>query len=200
VLLVRGTLDRSGTGLIRPRGWTGQPRHGTIGLMTNRIAFPAAAPAAPLPTERRHRGWVATLLLLALAACAAEPPPPVAAPPPPPPPVGWRPIAALSTDGMITSGFVQERGLVTTGAVRRAWILLNLREPIPIPETGGRAQSVRFVGEYRCAQRQWRPLEGAWFARPNAQQPVHAERPRGGFRPAPSGTLDGAFLDAACGL
>ena len=95
---------------------------------------------------------------------------------------------------------MQDRGLVTTGAVRRAWILLNLRDPIPIPETGGRAQSVRFVGEYRCAQRQWRPLEGAWFAKPNAQDPVHAERRRGGFQAAPAGTLDGAFLDAACGL
>jgi hypothetical protein len=30
---------------------------------------------------------------------------------------------------------------------------------------------------------------------------VHAERPRrSGFRPAAPGTLDGAFLDAACGL
>ena len=140
------------------------------------------------------------IIALLLAGCAAEPPPPVAAPPPPPPPVGWLPIPALSTDGIVTSGFVQERGLVTTGAVRRARILLNLREPIPIPETGGHAQSVRDVGEYRCAQRQWRPLEGAWFARTNAQSPVHAERPRGGFRAAPAGTLDGAFLDAACGL
>ena len=106
-----------------------------------------------------------------------------------------------ATDGDIASGFVQERGLVTTGPVRRAWILLNLRESIPIPETGGRAQSVRFSGEYRCAQREWRPLEGAWFALPNAQQPVHAERIRSsGFRPAPAGTLGGAFLDAACGL
>lgn len=140
------------------------------------------------------------ILALVLAGCAAEPPPPAAEAPLPPAPVGWRPIASLSTDGAITGGYVQDRGLVTTGPVRRAWILLNLREPIPIPETGGRAQSVRFVGEYRCAQRQWRPLEGAWFARPNAQDPVHAERRRGNFQAAPAGTLDGAFLDAACGL
>ena len=142
----------------------------------------------------------ALLALIVLAGCAAEPPPPPAAPPPPPPPVGWRSIPSLSTDGDIVGGYVQDRGLVTTGAVRRAWILLNLREPIPIPETGGRAQSVRFVGEYRCAQREWRPVEGAWFARLNAQDPVHAERPRGGFRPAPVGSLGGSFLDAACGL
>jgi hypothetical protein len=143
----------------------------------------------------------ALLLALILAGCAAEPPPPPPPePPPPPPPVGWQPIGTLSTGGMISSGFVQERGLVTTGAVRRAWILLNLREPIPIPETGGNARSVRFVGEYRCAQREWRPVEGAWFARPNAQEPVHAERPRGGFQPAEAGTLGGAFLDAACSL
>ena len=142
------------------------------------------------------------ILALVLAGCAAEPPaPPPAAPPPPPAPVGWRAIPSLSTEGDIVSGYVQERGLVTTGPVRRAWILLNLRESIPIPETGGRAQSVRFVGEYRCADRQWRPLEGAWFARANAQDPVHAERPRGaGFRAATPGTIGGAFLDAACGL
>ncbi|MBP0463152.1 hypothetical protein J5Y09_04455 [Roseomonas sp. PWR1] len=140
-------------------------------------------------------------LALLLAACAAEPPPAPAPDPAPPPPVGWRQIPSLSTSGDIVSGYVQDRGLVTSGPVRRAWILLNLREPIPIPETGGRAQSVRFVGEYRCAQREWRPLEGAWFARQNAQQPVHAERPRSaGFRPAAAGTLGGAFLDAACGL
>jgi hypothetical protein len=142
----------------------------------------------------------ALVLALLVAGCAAEPP---QAPPaePPPPPVGWEPIPSLTTSGEIAGGYVQTRGLVTAGAVRRAWILLNLRESIPIPETGGRAQSVRFVGEYRCAERQWRPLEGAWFARPNAQEPVHAERPRSaGFRPAAPGTIGGAFLDAACGL
>lgn len=141
------------------------------------------------------------LLALLLAGCATDPPPPPAPEPQPPPPVGWQAIPSLNTTGDIAGGYVQTRGLVTTGPVRRAWILLNLREPIPIPETGGRAQSVRFVGEYRCAERQWRPLEGAWFARQNAQDPVHAERPRrAGFRPAVPGTLDGAFLDAACGL
>jgi hypothetical protein len=141
------------------------------------------------------------ILALLLAGCAAEPPPAPPPEPPPPAPVGWRPIPSLSTQGDIVSGYVQDRGLVTTGPVRRAWILLNLREPIPIPETGGRAQSVRFLGEYRCAERLWRPLEGAWFARQNAEEPVHAERPRGaGFRPAEPATLGGSFLDAACGL
>jgi hypothetical protein len=145
----------------------------------------------------------ALALALLLAACAAEAPPPAAAGPQayPPPPAGWRAIPALATSGDIVSGYVQERGLVATGPVRRAWILINLREPIPIPETGGTAQSVRFLGEYRCADRAWRPLEGAWFARLGAQEPVHAERPRGsGFRPAERGTLGGTFLDAACGL
>ena len=147
----------------------------------------------------RYRTLLACLIF---AGCAAEPPPaPPSAPPPPPPPVGWRAIPSLSTGGDIAGGYVQERGLVTTGAVRRAWILLNLREPIPIPETSGRAQSVRFMAEYRCVQREWRPLEGAWFARPNAQDPVHAERARGrSFQPAGPGTLGGSFLDAACGL
>jgi hypothetical protein len=150
---------------------------------------------------RRALPPVALLAALLLGACAAEPPPPEAAPPAPPPPPGWRAIPALNTTGDIVSGYVQTRGLVSTGQVRRAWILLNLRESIPIPETGGRAQSVRFLGEYRCAERLWRPIEGAWFARQNAEEPVHAERPRGaGFRPAEPATLGGSFLDAACGL
>jgi NADH:ubiquinone oxidoreductase subunit len=142
---------------------------------------------------------VAALAVL-LAGCAAEPPPAAPTPPAPPPPVGWQAIPSLNTTGDIVSGYVQTRGLVSTGRVRRAWILLNLRESIPIPETGGRAQSVRFLGEYRCAERQWRPIEGAWFARQNAQDPVHAERPRTGFRPAEPATIGGSFLDAACSL
>lgn len=151
---------------------------------------------------RRHPALAgAAGLALLLAGCAAEPPAAEASPPAPPLPPGWQVIPALNTTGEIVSGYVQTRGLVSTGRTRRAWILLNLREPIPIPETGGRAQSVRFLGEYRCAERQWRPLEGAWFARQNAQDPVHAERPRGsGFRPAEPATLGGTFLDAACGL
>lgn len=141
------------------------------------------------------------VLALLLGGCAAELPPPPPEPPPPPMPYGWRRIDSLSTSGDIASGYVQERGLVTSGPVRRAWILLNLRDAIPIPETGGRARSVRFVGEYRCAEQQWRPLEGAWFGRPNAQDPVHAERPRNNaFRPAQPGTIGGAFLEAACSL
>ena len=165
--------------------------------MLDRIAPPTATAGLTSPA----RGLLAALALV-LAACAAEAPQPPPEPSPPAvAPVGWRAIPSLNTEGDIASGFVQERGLVTTGPVRRAWILLNLRESIPIPETGGRAQSVRFSGEYRCAQREWRPLEGAWFALPNAQQPVHAERVRSaGFRLAASGTLGGAFLDAACGL
>jgi hypothetical protein len=145
--------------------------------------------------------WLATLIVLAgVAGCAPETPAPSMAPEPPGPGlVGWRSIGL--SNAMLESAYVQERELVTTGPVRRAWIMLNLRESIPIPETGGRALSVRFMGEYRCAERLWRPLEGAWFARRNAQQPVHAERPRrSGFRTAVEGTLDGAFLDAACGL
>lgn len=149
---------------------------------------------------RTRPGLALTLLL---AACTAEAPTP-AAPAPlayPPPPAGWRAIPALSTGGDIVSGYVHDSSLVTTGPVRRAWILINLRHSIPIPETGGRAQSVRFLGEYRCADRAWRPLEGAWFARLGAQDPVHAERPRSAaFRPAERDTLGGAFLDAACGL
>jgi hypothetical protein len=74
--------------------------------------------------------------------------------------------------------------------------MLNLREAIPSPETGGRALSVRFIGEYRCADQLCRPREGAWFVRRSALQSVHAERPRRSrLRNAAPGTLHGA-----CGL
>ena len=146
------------------------------------------------------RWLTVAVLVLGLVSCAAKPPAPKPIPEPPGPGlVGWRSIGF--SNAMFESGYVQERELNISGPVRRAWIMLNLRESIPIPETGGRALSVRFIGEYRCAERLWRPLEGAWFARRNAQQPVHAERPRrSGFREAAPGTLGGAFLDAACGL
>jgi len=146
------------------------------------------------------RWLAAAVFLVGLAGCAQQAPEPPPIPEPPGPGlVGWRSIGF--SNEMFESGYVQERELNISGPVRRAWIMLNLRESIPIPETGGRALSVRFIGEYRCAERQWRPLEGAWFARRNAQQPVHAGRPRrSGFREAAPGTLGGAFLDAACGL
>ena len=79
--------------------------------------------------------------------------------------------------------------------------MLKLREAIPIPEAGGRALSVRFIREHRCSDQLRRPLEGPWFARPNAKQSVHAERRRlSGFRDAALGTLGATFPDVACGL
>lgn len=146
---------------------------------------------------------IGLVFALFLAGCVAEPPPPPPpAPPPPPPPPGWEPITSITPDALVTSGYVQERGLQARGANRRAWILLNLREPYQVPQNGAQAVAVRYMAEYRCTQREWRPLEGAWFARPNGQGPaVFAERVRNRrFQPAEAGTLGGAFLDAACGL
>jgi hypothetical protein len=106
------------------------------------------------------RWLAAALLALTLVGCAKPPPEPQPIPEPPGPGlVGWRSIGF--SNELFESGYVQERELNISGPVRRAWIMLNLRESIPIPETGGRALSVRFIGEYRCAERLWRPLEGA---------------------------------------
>ncbi|MCA3300977.1 MAG: hypothetical protein INF98_02275, partial [Roseomonas sp.] len=91
------------------------------------------------------RWFVAALLLAGLAGCAQPPPEPPPTPEPPGPGlVGWRSIGF--SNELFESGYVQERELNISGPVRRAWIMLNLRESIPIPETGGRALSVRFIG------------------------------------------------------
>ncbi|MFN8984161.1 MAG: hypothetical protein ACK5X9_16805, partial [Alphaproteobacteria bacterium] len=96
------------------------------------------------------RWFAALVLVLGLLGCAqqAQEPAASAIPEPPGPGLfGWRSIGF--NNEVFESGYVQERELTISGPVRRAWIMLNLRESIPIPQTGGRAHSVRFIGEYR---------------------------------------------------
>ena len=81
----------------------------------------------------------------------------------------------------------------------RRWIAANLRESIPMPETGGRAASVAFLADYDCGKHAWQPVEAVWFARRNQRQEVLRERPRDPReREVGHGTLVDVFLDAAC--
>ena len=153
--------------------------------------------------------------LLALAACAAPEP----APPPTPeaqqaagdqaiaslispdarvgPRRGWRRVRVDNPD--IAAGFVDAGTIHQEGDARRAWIVLNFRESLPLPETGGRGRSVALAADYRCATREWRPLESLWYRgldavglewRQPSRQPV--------FRDVQPGTATDFFLTAAC--
>lgn len=169
--------------------------------------MPACRPAAAL------------LLLAAAAACAPTapaPPPPDAAPPPPAaatparepplppltlaPRAQWQRIRVDPASGIAqawTASAASRRG----DGTQRRWIVGNLKEPIRLPETGGRAASVAFLADYHCDRHAWAPIEILWFGRRDAQAQVLAERPRGGGaeRRVQEGTLIDVFVDAACG-
>ena len=125
--------------------------------------------------------------LLALAACATpEPPAPPLTPqaqqeagdraiagilPPDArigPRRGWRPLRVDNPE--VANAFVDAGTMTQEGDARRGWIVMNFREGMPMPETGGRALSVAIVGDYRCAARQWRPLENIWYRERNAER------------------------------
>ncbi|MFC7474269.1 surface-adhesin E family protein [Dankookia sp. GCM10030260] len=144
------------------------------------------------------------LLLLFGCAPAAEPPMVDEAPQPPAltlaPRVEWRPIA-IDRRGGIAAAFEASEAAHWTPGLRRVWIVLNLGEPIRLPETGGRARSVAFLADYRCTEQSWRPLEGSWYRAPDAQGLEFEERPRlSEERGVQPGTLVAVFFEAACRL
>jgi hypothetical protein len=145
-------------------------------------------------------------VLFLLLGCAKAPvePPPVAAPAPPvlslAPRADWRPIAIDKRGGILTAYAASEPAHWAEG-LRRVWIVLNLAEPIRLPETGGRVRSVAFLADYRCTEQSWNPVEGTWYRAPDAQGPEFEERPRQpGERGVQPGTLVAVFLEAACRL
>ncbi len=157
------------------------------------------------------------LLALAalLAACAqpqqavepAAPPAPApaatAAPPLPDVPLAprraWR---QLPDDGVPGTVFAASRPVDNGHGLRRGWIALNLAEPIPLPETGGRARSVAFLADYDCSAHAWHPLQTIWYRRRDGRGEALREQPRGpdGMRHVEDGTLIDAFLDEECKL
>ena len=152
------------------------------------------------------RGLPGALPILLLLGCAQPPapPPPEAAPEPPVLTLArrgeWRPIA-IDRRGGIAAAFAASEAAHWTEGLRRVWIVLNLAEPIRLPETGGRARSVAFLADYRCSEQSWRPVEGNWYRALDAEGLELEERPRlSEERGVQPGTLVAVFLDAACRL
>jgi hypothetical protein len=149
------------------------------------------------------RGLLPLLLLLG---CAEAPQPASLSLAPQPPALvlapraEWRPIPIDRRGGFLAAYAASEPAHWTEG-LRRVWIVLNLAEPIRLPETGGKARSVAFLADYRCAEQSWNPIEGTWYRAPDAEGPELEERPRQpGERGVQPGTLVAVFLEAACRL
>lgn len=165
------------------------------------------------------RNWIggSLMALLALGGCATEP----AAPPVPPTPQaqqeagdqaiaglisrdarpgprsGWRRVRVDNPD--VVSAYVDRRTALPEPDARRAWLIMNFRESLPIPETGGRAMSVAMVGDYRCEAREWRSIESMWFRRRDAQRlEWRAPSRNPSWRPVQAGTATELFLNTAC--
>lgn len=161
------------------------------------------------------------LAILLLAGCAgpdaagplpAAPPAPAAEAVPAAPP-GTRLVAApsprrgwvsvpVAVPGPLAGGFI-DRGTLTRGAggLRRVAVIANLREAIPIPETGATAISTRYLVEIRCGARRWRVIETRWYAAPNAERQVLRERrDRVDFHDLGPGTLQDLFYGPICRL
>lgn len=164
------------------------------------------------------RNWIGGLLgMLALGACATEPAAPVVPPTPqaqqeagdqavaglitrdarPGPRNTWRRVTVDNPD--VANAYVDRRPPMADADWRRAWLIMNFRDSMPIPETGGRALSVAMVGDYRCAAREWRSIESIWFRRRDAQQlEWRAPSRNPTWRPVQAGTATELFLNTAC--
>lgn len=162
------------------------------------------------------RNWIGGMVAaLALGACTPEPPP---VPPTPEaqqqagdeaiatlisrdarpgPRGGWRPIRVDNRD--VASAYLDRRTSEPEPGVRRAWMIMNFRESMPIPETGGRARSVAMVGDYRCEAREWRSIESLWFRNRDAQRLEWRAPSRNPvWRGVEPGTATDLFLTTAC--
>jgi hypothetical protein len=119
--------------------------------------------------------------------------------PQPDPRATWRSIP-LRDDGRIGTAYVASRPVRTQADARYAWIAINLANPIRLPEVEQDARSVIFLGEYRCGQHAWRPLDALWYRDLDGRGALLRDAPRGqgSLRAVAEDTLTDAFLDAIC--
>jgi hypothetical protein len=157
------------------------------------------------------------LLLVLLAGCAAVTPPPAAPEPAPPaaapaatsaapadlalaPRRQWRRIP-LSRGARMSEAFVASEIVTNPDGTRRVWMVINLLEPIRLPETGGRARSAAYLADFRCEPHAWNPIQGVWYTQRNAVGEALREQERGpsGIRNVGEGSFVDLFVNAACG-
>jgi hypothetical protein len=157
----------------------------------------ADVPAATAP-------GAATAGAVPQAAAVAEPSPPEAPPPADVVPQR-RPRQAWYRIPVDRRGGIAEAWLASNPArnqagLRRSWIVLNLAEPIRLPETGGTARSAAVLADYSCARHAWHPVQTLWFrGRDATGGEVLRDRPRGPdeWRQVQEGTLIDVFLHGA---
>ena len=160
---------------------------------------------------------LATLVLLFLAGCAPTSPPPLAVPAPPasseatPAPAGAQPDLALAPrrtwrriplprGTRLAGAYIASELRVESDGTRRVWMVINLLEPIRLPETGGAARSAAYLAEFRCDPHAWNPLLAIWYSQRNAVGEALREPARGpsGIRDVSEGSFLDVFVNAAC--
>lgn len=158
------------------------------------------------------------VLLLLLTGCAALSPPPATAPEPTPAPAAATPAAApqptlalsprrqwrripLTRGARMAEAFIASEIVTNPDGTRRVWMVINLLEPIRLPETGGRARSAAYLADFRCDPHAWNPIQGVWYTGRNAVGEALREQERGpgGIRDVGEGTFVDLFVNAACG-
>jgi hypothetical protein len=157
------------------------------------------------------------MALLLLSGCAAMVPPAPEAPAVPPaataapaapavapslalaPRRQWRRIP-LSRGARMASAYVASEIVTNPDGTRRVWMVINLLEPIRLPETGGYARSAAYLADFRCDPHAWNPLLGVWYAQRNAVGEALREPARGpaGIRDVGEGSFVDLFVNAAC--
>ena len=111
----------------------------------------------------------------------------------------WRRIP-LGRGARMSGAYVASRVVTNEGGIRRVWMVVNLAEPIRLPETGGTARSTAYLADFRCDHHAWSPVEGIWFGQRNAVGEVLREQMRGpaGIRDVTPGSFIDLFVNAAC--
>jgi hypothetical protein len=156
------------------------------------------------------------VLLVLLSGCAAVTPTPVPAPEPAPaasaapvaapqalsfaPRREWRRIP-LTRGARMAEAFIASPTMTNPDGTRRVWMVINLLEPIRLPETGGYARSAAYLADFRCDPHAWNPIQGVWYTQRDAVGEALREQERGpgGIRDVGEGTFVDLFVNAACG-
>ncbi|MEI6160938.1 MAG: surface-adhesin E family protein [Roseococcus sp.] len=111
----------------------------------------------------------------------------------------WRPIP-LSRGARMAQAYVASEIVTNPDGTRRVWMVINLLEPIRLPETGGYARSAAYLADFRCDPHAWHPIQGVWYTQRNAVGEALREQQRGpdGIRDVGEGSFVDIFVHAAC--